>query len=31
MVTEPKPKTIRKTPRRAQREEFVDYIVEIDG
>ncbi|MDH2356786.1 hypothetical protein QCM80_40160 [Bradyrhizobium sp. SSUT112] len=31
MVTEPKPKAIRKTPRRAQREEVVDYIVEIDG
>ena len=32
MVTEPKPKPVRKAKRRRKpREEFVDYIVEIDG
>ena len=32
MATEPKPKPVRKAkPRRKPREEFVDYIVEIDG
>ena len=31
MATEPKPKTARKKRRRAPPEEFVDYVVEIDG